>query len=359
MTAVGIVGAGAIACGCAAFLTTRGHAPVLWSPSGRSTAGLDRLQAAGAVETECAPGIAGSAEALCQGAEVILLALPLNGHRAAMEAIAPHLEARHTVLISSHGAFGALYLSALLARRGLAVPIVAMGTTVLTGRRNGDHVQVNTVRQRIDICVVPEGRTEDGRAVCEALFGERFVLRDGLIAITLSNLNPQNHMGIALANMARMEHGETWNQGANVTPNVGRLLEALDAERLEIAQAFGCETRTIFEHFHLSFHVPEGPVAEMNRQMAEAGRGGTGPATADSRYVTEDVPFGLVTTVRLARRAGREAPLHEAGVRIFSAMYGRDFAAENDLLDGLGFDRLSRESLERYARDGAPAGLLG
>ena len=52
--------------------------------------------------------------------------------------------------------------------------------------------------------------------------------RDGLLAIALSNLNPQNHMGIALGNMTRMERGEVWSQGQNVTPKVGRLLEALD-----------------------------------------------------------------------------------------------------------------------------------
>ena len=29
-------------------------------------------------------------------------------------------------------------------------------------------------------------------------------------------------------------------------------------------------------------------------------------------------------------------PLHEAGVRMFSALYGRDFAAENNILPALG-----------------------
>jgi len=36
-------------------------------------------------------------------------------------------------------------------------------------------------------------------------------------------------------------------------------------------------------------------------------------------------------------------PLHESGVRLMSALYGRDFAAENDILPQLG--ALSREML--------------
>ena len=91
------------------------------------------------------------------------------------------------------------------------------------------------------------------------LFGDRFQPRDGLLAISLSNLNPQNHMGIALGNMTRMERGEIWSQGQNVTPNIGRLLESLDQERLAIAKVLGLKVRTIFEHFHLSFQSVQFP----------------------------------------------------------------------------------------------------
>ena len=153
-------------------------------------------------------------------------------------------------------------------------PIVGWGTTVVSGRQlSPTSVNVNTVRKKIDLATVPASRSADGLAVCQALFGDRFVDRASLMAIALSNLNPQNHMGIALGNMTRMERGETWSQGQNVTPNVGRLLEALDQERIEIATALDLKVRTIFEHFHLSFHVPMNSISQMNQEMHEAGNG--------------------------------------------------------------------------------------
>ncbi|AVO39400.1 NAD/NADP octopine/nopaline dehydrogenase [Pukyongiella litopenaei] len=355
---VGIAGAGSVAFGSAALLKQNGHDPMLWSPSGAGTAGLGEgrvLTADGAVGIAFAPAVAASARALAEDNDVILIAVPGYGHRAVMDALVPHLRAGQPVIMSSHASFGALYLAERLAARGIVAPITAWGTTAVTGRRTGpDRVQVNTVRAQVDLCTLPEADTAAGLALCTALFGDRFVMRDGLLAITLSNLNPQNHMGIALANMTRMEHGETWGQGANVTPNVGRLLEALDAERLAIAAELGLTVRTIFEHFHLSFHVPVASISDMNRQIHREGRGGTGPASADSRYVTEDVPFGLAVTAALGRLVGRPALLHEAGVQIFSAMYGRDFAAENDLLPAIGLDRMSLEDL----RDALRAGRL-
>ena len=159
-------------------------------------------------------------------------------------------------------------------------------------------------------------------------------------------------MGIALCNLTRMERGETWSQGQNVTPKVGRLLEQLDQERLAIAAALGLDVRTMFQHFHLSFHVPLASISEMNQEMHAAGNGGQGPTSADSRYVLEDVPFGLVATAKLGRLAGKTAPLHESGIQIFSALYGRDFVAENDLLAALEFDAMSLDDLSRLSRDG-------
>ena len=257
------------------------------------------------------------------------------------------------MVISSHASFGALYLSRELARRGVLAPIIAWGTTVVAGRQKGPAaVNVSTVRKKVDIATVPASLSEDGLALCQALFGDRFVDRHSLLAIALSNLNPQNHMGIALCNLTRMERGEAWSQGQNVTPKVGRLLEELDQERLSIASALGLDVRTIFQHFHLSFHVPVSSISQMNQEMHEQGNGGAGPETADSRYVLEDVPFGLAMTVKLGRLAGRPAELHESGVKIFSALYGRDFFAENDLLDALDLDSISLDQLTALSRDG-------
>lgn len=168
----------------------------------------------------------------------------------------------------------------------------------------------------------------------------------------MSNLNPQNHLGIALGNITRMERGEVWSQGQNVTPKVGRLLEKLDLERLAIAEALDLSVKTIFEHFHLSFHVPVASISEMNQQMHAQGNGGTGPATADSRYVTEDVPYGLQLTAVLGRLVDRPAVLHEAGIEMFSAMYDRNFARENELLTALDLERYSLDDLQQAARTG-------
>lgn len=348
---VGIAGVGSAGCATAAYLDQSGHAVILWSPSGASTRAFAAgapLVAHKAIEASFHPGVARDAADLVRRSDVIVLALPGYGHKAVLDAIAPHLRADQAVIFSSHASFEALYLGSKLAERGISLPMVAWSTTLATAKKaDATSVNVNTLRSKIDMATVPESRTDDGMRLCRALFGDRFVQRDGLLSIAISNLNPQNHMGIALCNMTRMEHGETWGQGANITPNVGRLLEQLDAERLAIAEVLGLQVRTIFDHFHFSYHVPRASISEMNQVMHLQGIGGVGPATADSRYATEDVPYGLHATAVLADLVGRPATLHRAGVQIFSALYGRDFASENTLLSEMAFDTLTLEQLKK------------
>jgi opine dehydrogenase len=81
----------------------------------------------------------------------------------------------------------------------------------------------------------------------------------------------------------------------------------------------------------------------MQQVLSQRTGGVNGPATLDTRYVTEDVPFGLVPLLRLAAIVGAPVPLHESGIKIMSALYGRNFETENDILPQLGV--LTREML--------------
>jgi len=353
---VSILGAGAIAYGLAAYLAEAGHDPMLWSPSGERTKKLaagELLRATGAIEARVPVRIAKDCKDAIANADVVIIALPANGHKMVMDAATPYLSEGLPVIISSHSSFGALYLSRQLAERKVSLPIVIWGTTLVTGRQPGPtEINVATVRQKLDVATLPFNALDQGFELCIALFGDRFVKRDGLLAIALSNLNPQNHLGIALLNLTRMEKGEQWSQAGNVTPAVGRFIETLDAERLAIAAHFDIAVRTVEEHFSLSFHVPMSTVSKMNQEMDRQGRSGFGPTTIESRYILEDVPFGLLPTVFLGKISGNPAVLHESGISILSAAYGRDLKGDNDILPALGIERMAKADLEDLCRRG-------
>ena len=199
------------------------------------------------------------------------------------------------------------------------------------------------MRARLDVAAVPAGAVEEAAATCRALFGDRFETREDLLPISLSNLNPPAHMASALCNFTRIERGETWFNYDGITPSVARLIEALDVERLAIAKAFGVRVRTVFEHYRLSFRDAKGDtIAEMAAAIHEARKGPPGPTDLNTRFVTEDVPFGLHPISVLGTSVNVPTPLHDAGITLFSALYGRDFRKENTLLPTLGLDHPSK-----------------
>lgn len=208
---VGIAGAGAIAMGYASFLLSRGHGATLWSPSGQSTASFGEgtpLEVTGALEAEFRPSISSSAADLASN-DVIILALPAYGHRMVLDSLIPHLQSRHTIIISGHLSFAALYLSKALSERGIEIPIGAWSTTLLTSKaQSPTHIRIGAIRAKVDMAALPASRANEVLALSNELFGDRFLIKDDILTIALSNLNPQSHMGIALCNLTRIERGD-------------------------------------------------------------------------------------------------------------------------------------------------------
>jgi opine dehydrogenase len=351
---VAIIGSGGIARGYAAFRAQAGHEPVLWSPSGaalRDFAGNAPLEVGGRIEASLPLRVAADCAEAVARAEAVIVAVAANGFRTALEGLAGELRLGQGVVISAHSSFAALYLHELLQRRGVEIAISAWATTVLTARKTGPQgVHVSGIRETIDVATLPSRRAEEGLALCRALFGDRFEPRADLLAIMLSNLNPPGHMAVMLGNLTRAEKGEDWPNYGSITTGVGRIIEAMDAERLALAAAFGLKVRTIQDHYGLSFGVAPGPVGEMAAAVYARRPELLGPKSLDTRFISEDVPFGLVPLEALGRIAGVPLPLHQAGIALFDAICARDFRSENDLLPQLALDDLSPRELHAWLR---------
>lgn len=333
---VSILGAGGVGLATAALLKQRGHQPLIWSPSGVNTAGMTAIEVevSGLIPGSFTAAVAHSVEEALQFAKIVIVTLPANAHKYVFDKIAPHITDEHTLIISAQLSLGALYLTSKLVERNVKPTIIAFATTVVMGRREGVFdVTIGGVRNLLEMAVLPAERAESALSLCQNIFGDRFRLAENLTAIALSNLNPPIHMASALCNFTRIEKAEYWANYDAITPSVARLIEALDRERLAVAQAYGVKVRTAEEHYQLSFGFDKGmSIAEMAAAVHKQRNGPPGPTCVSTRFVTEDIPFGIMQIIALAELKAVEVPLHKAGVAMFNVLYGRDFAAENNLL---------------------------
>ncbi|WP_404300858.1 NAD/NADP octopine/nopaline dehydrogenase family protein [Alicycliphilus denitrificans] len=336
---VGVAGVGGIGLASAAWLRQAGFGVTLWSPRGTGLAGPARcaLQATGVVQGGFEVQLAQSAAELARHADMLLIAVPVNGHKAVFDALAPHLKSGQTLLVSSMSSLSALYVYELAKGRGVDITVVSMGTTTLTARRAAPtEVKVMTRRTRLGISTLPQSALPQARQLCQALFGDVFDEDANALASALTNINPVAHAPLAVFNWTRIERAEHWPQYHYMTPHVASVIVRLDAERRALARAFGLQVRSIEEHFAKSFNTRSAQLADIAAELHASRGGPPGPTDVGTRFLGEDVPYGLVFSSVLARIAGMPMPCTETMIEAASLITGRNLRAENDLIDALG-----------------------
>jgi opine dehydrogenase len=78
-----------------------------------------------------------------------------------------------------------------------------------------------------------------------------------------------------------------------------------------------------------------------------------GPFKLDTRHLTEDIPFGLVTYSSLGRMLGVPTPVTDAVITIAEGLLDRDFRTGGRTVEAMGIDpKWSVEELKRYLHEG-------
>lgn len=333
-----VLGAGAVGPAAAALAASRGHQVALWSPSGRGTAGMaGAITAEGAFAGSYALRIAGDLADALAGAEAALLVVPAYAFADLLPRIADHLA--QPLLIAPAASLAPLALRAMLAERGRAAPpIGAMSTTPVTARRLGpDRVRILGIRAAVDMAALPEDAAPAMGALATALFGHASPTGGSVVQAAIGNANPIIHAALALTNTTRIECAEAWPQYGMMTPATCRLMLAMAAERATLATALGVAVPSLERSLHRATGVPLGPLHVMAQAIAQGGGAVPGPTDPETRYITEDVPYGLVVALWLARRCGVAMPVTDAVVTTLEALWGRDLRA-NPLLENLASD---------------------
>ncbi len=336
---IAVLGAGSLGFAYAAFLASRGHDVAIWSPSGAGIRGLvengGRLRSDGKVVGEFVVRPCTDLQVAVDESDVVIFALPANGHETVMFSAAPFFRSAQIILVTPVAALSASVLAKYIADRGSNPLICASSTTMLTARRTAaDSVDILSCRPVVDVSCLPDSETSRAVGVLATLFDASFLSQPNMLEATLSNTGPLVHVPLALMNMTRMERGESWLQYEQFTENVCRVIVALDRERIALCKAFGFSFDKIEDRLCRSFGARPGTLVDVAAQIVGLRNGGPrGPATAATRYLTEDVPFGLEFLSFVGTITGVPTPAINACITLAKIAVGERLDAENRLLD--------------------------
>jgi opine dehydrogenase len=290
-------------------------------------------------------------EALSE-AEMIIAVGPAYSTLPFAHACRPHLRKGQIVLICPGSCAGSLEFKI---GAGLAIDesdiIVAETSTLPYAVRMVGPARINVFLKLKDGLFVAAVPANDTGQVLGALVDVYPALTPAknILQTSLQNGNPVIHPTVSLLNAALIERsqGDFYFYEEGVTPAVGRLLKAIDIERIAIGQRLGVEV------------IPEPEIGQMqgymnektyDRGYAEAPgfQGIKAQKSLNHRYIHEDVGYGLVFWQKLGEQIGVKTPNITALIQLASTMMERDYLANAPrTMESLGLSKYSIDELDQ------------
>ena len=354
---VTVLGGGNTAFSMAANLALAGYEVLLWEhPDFAHTIAPIRdsltihLDGSARTGAACLAAVTTDAGEALAWSETLVCSVPSYAHQPFLDQLLPHLKPGH-VLALLPGNLGALAFAAALREAGITGVIVAESDTApyVCRKSASDRAVIWGTVTGLGIGVAPASQTEEAMPILRALFPGA-VAYGSVLEAGLSALNPVVHPPGVLMNAGRIERsrGEFWFYEEGVTPSVVRVIEAVDRERLALGAALGLSLTPVAEAFHRAGFGPSGDfwATIAGSQMLTALRA---PGQVETRWLTEDIPFGLATWAALGDRLGLDTPVIDALVTLASATLALDFRSQTRHLDMLGLSHLDDEGLRAQA----------
>ena len=358
---VTILGGGNTAFAVAANLTHQGHDVSLWEiPSFEHTLepvrDTQEIMLHGVAEQGAAKikTLTTDISQALSANDLVLVIVPSYAHDPFIESCAPHLTAEHTVVLMP-GNLGTLAWAKQLGAMGAAVPTLAEVDTApyVCRKTEPDAATIWGIVTGLGLGVLPTGKTEAVRTRLDGLFPGVQTYPD-VVACGLSAMNPVVHPAGLLMNAGRVERsrGEFYFYDEGITETVAEVIMKVDAERRAVGSALGYHLLPANEAFHSAGFGPQGDlwVTINGSRMLTALKA---PGSLETRWLTEDIPYGLASWSSLGSQYGVDTPTMDAFVDIGSIVIGFDgWEAARDV-EALGIAGMNTDQLKAYLEAGS------
>jgi opine dehydrogenase len=291
-------------------------------------------------------------------ADVVMVCVPAFGHRDVARACAPYLRDHQRVVLNPGRTFGAVeFLHELREADCQAEAVVAEAATFIFASRSSGPAQsrIMRIKRAVPVAAIPCNRTDEVVASLKPWYPQ-FTAADCTLDTSFSNVGAVVHPTITLLNTARIEN----SQGRfdfyidGVSPGVARVLEAVDRERLAVANLLGVSVRSTKDWLLSAYRVSGRDLYEAI-QANEGYRGISAPPTMDNRYLLEDVPMSMVPMASAGRSFGLTPRAIESMIDVAGLVHETNYWSRGRTLASLGLEGLSPAEIRRVATEGYPA----
>jgi opine dehydrogenase len=285
--------------------------------------------------------------------DYIMMAMAASGHEYFFNSIIPYLRDGQTI-VAWPGYFSSLLYSKILQERGIKKNITfAEAHTFPFGCRlvGAAKIKIYVEAWKILLSTLP-ARNKD-KVIDDLRSIYPVVECPNTLTTSLNDPNPIVHPIVMILNavsVATWEEFHFYRHG--ITIEVNRAIKAIYDEIAKLGDALGVE---IIEYSEESFWTKGGIMlvcfrAPFDKEGAAASI--DGPHSLRNRFISEDVPFGLVPTALLAHKFGIPIPTIDATIQLSSLLNDTNYWDVGYSLEDLGLAGLDIKGINQLLETG-------
>lgn len=357
MGSIAVVGAGNVGLAIAGHMALNGHDVRLYDPWDKALAAVEANEGIGLtgdIEGRGRPTVLTTElEAAIRDAEVIVVAAPAFSHQDVANRLAPILKPDQIVLFQPGAIGSSIHLLRQFTEPGKTPCFVAETPTSLytCRKKSSTEVYIGAIKHSVRIAALPNETTDYCVDVLNGYFGGRYEAGTNALGVGLNNANPIYHVPPSVLNFKTVEEGRELPLHSLVTPRIAHVVDLMDKERLAVADALGVTCMSFWEFLKTAYGVTDGDFQDRIAQ-AYGKQGFPEPDSPKHRYFTEDIPFGMVPWLSLAREADVSVPIIESLTALGSALCQQDFISTGRTMASLGLQGAGREGIRRAFVEG-------
>ena len=343
---IAILGSGNVGQAIAGHLASQGYRVHLYS---RWEAELEPIRQAGGIHLQgeiTGQGrlavITTDMREAVDGAALVIVAAPAFAHRFLSRELAECVTTDHTIIFQPAVLGSSLEFLTLLAAKGKSKVLTAEAeTSAYTCRLvEPGRVFIGAMKPSVDVAAIPASETQRAVDLLNRYFDGRYTAGSNALAIGLGNSNPVYHCPPSLLNFAAIDQGVDQPFHELVTPSIARVIDAVDQERIALGHALGVEVASFRDFMARVYSATADGLVERIHQ-AYGRQAFRAPKSPNDRYLTEDIPFGLVPWSSIAHQVAVGTPVIDALITVANGLFGRDLRQEGRTAESLGLNGLS------------------
>ena len=258
---------------------------------------------------------------------VILYVVPASVHSSITKQIAPFLEDGQIIILNPGRTWGAIETYNIVShyRPDLEIYVGETQTLLFTCRKQEDFgVDILRIKESINCCFYPESMNQIVGTFITNVFPQFKMVND--IRITsLNNMGAIIHPTVALLNAGSiLRNDEFFFYQEGISPEIARMVEKVDNERCHLIEALGLEPITFKEWAHTCYQCRSESYYQIFHEI-KSYKSIKAPQSLNVRYITEDIPTGLVPFSSLGRYLNISTPIINALIILANTLLKTNF----------------------------------